>query len=608
MKNPAPAYSLGSNIMYSLRVHWRAKRSTLVFCALDTVLNVLLPFVRILLPKLVIDELMAGTTASHFTMVVGGTALALITLNSAKGYTGYIATHSVGTIAVVDSFARTMERRMDIDYEALEDPKVKSLEEKALRASESNHSPAHNTPRTLTKLLSNVLGFALYGTVIAAIHPVILVLLIVSAVINWQSLSRARRYERETADERSKIFSKLRYIQQSTKTPERAKDVRLYPVAPWMKGLFSSIAQMYEAVQSRIATRHMVAQLADAFMILVRDGGAYAYLTYLLLAGKIGLGDFVLVFSAIGAFAGWVSGIILESSELLRASAEVSDIRGFLEFPSRVNTGPGAQLPTGNMLPPAISLRNVSYTYPETDGPALRNINVDIKPGERIAIVGANGAGKTTLVKLICGLYRPKEGSVLLAGVDARDYNRDEYFTLFSVVFQDIHLLATTIAGNVSQAPPEETDPERVAECLRLAGLYERVQTMPSAENTLLVRQLHDDAVELSGGELQKLAIARALYKDAPVIILDEPTAALDPIAESEIYRKYAELTRGRTSIYISHRLASTRFCDRILFLDDHTIAEVGTHDELMSLGGKYARMFEVQAQYYKKDSEVQPA
>lgn len=428
MRNSAAGYSLGSNIMYSLRLHWRAKRSTLVFCALDTVLNVLLPFVRILLPKLVIDELMAGTTASHFTMVVGGTALVLITLNWAKGYTGCIATHSVGTIATVDSFARTMERRMEIDFEALEDPQVRSLEEKALRASESNHSPAHNTPRTLTKLVSNVLGFALYGTVIAAIHPVILVLLIVSALVNWSSLSRARKYERETTDERSKIYNKLRYIQQSTKTPERAKDVRLYPVAQWMKGLFSNIAQQYEAAQGKVATRNMVAQLVDAVMILIRDGGAYAYLTYLLVQGRIGLGDFVLVFSAIGAFAGWVSGIILESSELLRASGELSDIRAFLDFPSRANTGQGAPLPTGNLLPPAISLRNVSYTYPEADAPALRNINIDIQPGERIAIVGANGAGKTTFVKLVCGLYTPQEGSILLAGVDARDYNRDEYF------------------------------------------------------------------------------------------------------------------------------------------------------------------------------------
>ncbi|MGI6633211.1 MAG: ABC transporter ATP-binding protein [Bacillota bacterium] len=603
MKN-SPAYSLGSNIKYSLRTHWSAKKSTLIFCALDTVMSVILPFVRILLPKLVIDELTAGATPAHFLAVVGGAAALLIALGYVKGYTDVIATHSVGTISVLRSATAAGVKRMTADYEVLEDPASKAIEDKALRASESNHTPANNIPRTLTRLASNLLGFALYGTVIAAIHPLILVLLIASAAISWLSLSSARKYENETREERSVLQKKLRYIQESTKTPERAKDVRLYSMSQWMKDLFSHVAHSREAAEGTVATRHMVAGLVDAALILVRDGSAYAYLTYLLLQGRIGLGDFVLIFSAIGAFAGWVSGIILESSELLRASAEQGDIRAFLDIPSKCNLGPGAPLPTGNMLPPAISLRNVSYTYPKADAPALKDINIDIKPGERIAIVGANGAGKTTLVKLICGLYRPQTGSISLAGIDISEYNRDEYFTLFSTVFQDIHLLSTDIAGNVSQAVPEATDLERVFACLKLAGLYEKVQTMPLAEKTMLVRQINDDAVELSGGELQKLALARALYKDAPVIVLDEPTAALDPIAESEIYRKYAELTRGRTSIYISHRLASTRFCDRILFLDNHTVEETGTHDELMDLGGKYARMFDVQSQYYKRDGE----
>lgn len=605
MKDWAPTYSLGSNIMFSLRTHWRAKKSTLILCAIDTVMSVLLPFVRILLPKLVIDELTAGTAPAHFATVVGGAAALLLILNYVKGYTEVIATHSVGTIASIGSVFQMMEKRMDMDYEALEDPASKALEEKALRASESNHTPAHNIPRTLTRLISNILGFALYGSVIAVIHPVILVLLILSAVISWLSLSSARKYERETRGERSALHRKLRYIQESAKSPERAKDVRIYSMSQWMKSLFSEIANELEARSGKVATRNMVAQLVDGALILIRDGAAYAYLTYLLLRGNISLGDFVLVFSAIGAFAGWVSGIILQSSELLRASAEMGDIRAYLDIPDRSNRAEGIPLPTGDLLPPAISVRNVSYRYPGADTEALKDITFDVKPGERIAIVGANGAGKTTLVKLISGLYRPQTGSIKVAGADIHEYNRDEYFTVIGAVFQDIHLLTTDIAGNVSQAPPEATDYRRVEECLKLAGLYERVQAMPHKEKTLLVRQVNDDAVELSGGEKQKLALARALYKDAPIIILDEPTAALDPIAESEIYSRYAELTKGKTSIYISHRLASTRFCDRILFLDSHTIAETGTHDELMRLGGKYAQMFGLQAHYYRSDAEV---
>ncbi len=605
MKDSATAHSLGSNIMYSLRTHWNTQRSVLICCAIDTVMSVLLPFIRILLPKIVIDELMSGTTPAHFTAVVGGSAAVLLLLSCVKGYTEIIATHAVGTMASLGSVVRVMDKRMDMDYEALEAPTTKALEEKAMRASESNHTPAHNIPRTLTRLISNILGFALYGSVIAVIHPIILVLLILSAAISWLSLSSARKYESETRGERSALYRKLRYIQESTKSPERAKDVRIYSMSQWMRSLFSEVATELETRSGKVATRNMVAQLVDGALILIRDGAAYAYLTYLLLRGSISLGEFVLVFSAIGAFAGWVSGIILQSSELLRASTEMGDIRAYLDIPDRSNTGQGVPLPTGDLLPPAISLRDVSYRYPGADTEALRDITIDIKPGERIAIVGANGAGKTTLVKLISGLYRPQTGSIKVAGVDIHEYNRDEYFTLIGAVFQDIHLLTTDIAGNVSQATPEATDYARVDECLKLAGLWERVQAMPDKEKTLLVRQINDDAVELSGGEKQKLALARALYKDAPVIILDEPTAALDPIAESEVYRKYAELTKGKTSIYISHRLASTRFCDRILFLDNHVVAETGTHDELMRLGGKYARMFDVQSQYCRSNREV---
>ncbi|MCL1803062.1 MAG: ABC transporter ATP-binding protein [Eubacteriaceae bacterium] len=279
----------------------------------------------------------------------------------------------------------------------------------------------------------------------------------------------------------------------------------------------------------------------------------------------------------------------------------MSDIRAALDYPDRMNNGPGIPLPNSSELPPSIEFRNVAYTYPNAAAPALSSIDLSICAGERIAVVGANGAGKTTLIKLLCGLYSPTEGEVLLNGNPVCAYNRDEYYTLFSAVFQDIHMLSASIAENISQKPLELTDREKVSRCLELSGLIAKTESLPEKERTLLVRAVHSSATELSGGERQKLAMARALYKDAPVIILDEPTAALDPIAENEVYQRYAELTEGKTSIYISHRLASTRFCDRILLLDGSVIAEEGTHDELMALGGVYAKMFEVQASYYQE-------
>ena len=241
-----------------------------------------------------------------------------------------------------------------------------------------------------------------------------------------------------------------------------------------------------------------------------------------------------------------------------------------------------------------------SFRYPGTDKDTLTNINLTLHPGEKLAVVGLNGAGKTTLIKLICGFLDPTEGRVLLDGKDIRDYNRADYYTMFSAVFQSFSLLAGTIATNIAQNDVG-IDMERVKECVEKAGLRKKIESLPEGYETYLNREVYEGAILLSGGETQRLMLARALYKNAPFIVLDEPTAALDPIAESDMYQKYNELTNGRSSIYISHRLASTRFCDRIIMIDNGEIIEEGTHSELLKLGGKYAGLFEVQSKYYKE-------
>ena len=257
-----------------------------------------------------------------------------------------------------------------------------------------------------------------------------------------------------------------------------------------------------------------------------------------------------------------------------------------------------------NFFSPSLVLKDFCKKYSTSNVYAVKDANLEINGGQIFGFLGPNGAGKTTLVKLLVGFYYPTDGTILLNGRELTEYNIEEYYSLFSAVFQDLYLLPVTIAEFVSSSDGE-IDRERVSDVLRQAGLKEKIASLPNEINSRLMKGVFDDSVEFSGGEKQKLMLARALYKNAPVIVLDEPTAALDPIAENELYLKYHELESRKTSVFISHRLASTRFCDRIVFLDHGEIVESGSHDELMKRGGKYAEMFEVQSHYYKEEKDA---
>ena len=589
-----------TGIRFSFSVCWNERKIIPILCGLAVVMRVALPYLSILMPKVVLDQIAAKAAPERFLFVVGGVALLLVAVNCVKAFTDHIVNFAIGVIGISNAFYVQLNKSMDMDYELMGDADFKAAEEKAQKAVQGNGSPSMNIPKTTVELLSYCIGFLLYAGTIVMIHPLILALLLVTTSVNWLMLTRSRRYMESSRDERSKNYKKLYALNDMLRKPESAKDIRMYGAFGWLNRLYNSQYSVHRKAERKVYTKNMHAQLTDVLMILLRDGAAYAYLLWLVINGRMTLGDFVFVFAAIGALAGWISGILTSASDLSKACTEMGDFQALLEYPNRMNTGAGVALPVGSELPPTIEIRGVSYKYPNSEKPALRDIDVKIKAGERIAVVGANGAGKTTLVKLLCGLFSPTEGEILLGGQLVNAYNRDEYYTLFSTVFQDIHLMPSSISENIAQKPLTELDRGRVKQCLDLTGLTAKIDSLPDKEETLLVRAVHAEAAELSGGEKQKLAMARALYKDAPVLILDEPTAALDPIAENEVYMKYAELTEGKTSVYISHRLASTRFCDRILLIDGNVIAEQGTHDELMALGGVYANMFKVQASYYE--------
>lgn len=403
-------------------------------------------------------------------------------------------------------------------------------------------------------------------------------------------------------EEESSYQKKIHYIAQKTESIQLAKDIRIFGLGPWLSDIYERTLRLYDAFINRRERIYTGACAVDALLSLARNGIAYAYLIRLTLAEGLPASQFLLYFSAFTGFSTWVTGILQECSTLHKESLDLSTIQEYLHLPEPFRFSDGAPIPPADQY--ELRLDHVTFRYPGTKKPILQDLSLTIRPGEKVAVVGLNGAGKTTLVKLLCGFYDPDEGRVLLNGQDIRQFDRRAYYQLFSTVFQESSELDITVAQTVAQRV-DGIDMDKVKACVAKAGLAEKIASLPQGYDTHLGKQVYLDGVELSGGQTQRLMLARALYKDGAFLVLDEPTAALDPIAESDIYQRYNEMTAGKSSVFISHRLASTRFCDRILFIQDGGIAEEGTHEELLQKGGAYAKLFNVQARYYQEGRDL---
>lgn len=486
-------------------------------------------------------------------------------------------------------------------YPNVQNPEIKKLFDRANQTGWNNESAQEHLFVTLQELLQNCACFLLYLFLLSDIHPLlILAVILTTAASFWASTqcSSWRYAHRHDFEEHS---SKIRYLQRTMEAPETAKDIRIFGLAPWLKEVRAKACLSVDALLSKQAKLRFWTMTADLALAFLRNGIAYFYLIRLLLTTGMPISQFLLYLTAFTGFSEWVSGILSSCSQLHKETLDLSAVLECLHLPEPFRFAEGAELPKQDRY--ELRMEHVSFRYPGAQQDILHDMNLTLSPGEKLAIVGLNGAGKTTLIRLLCGLYDPDEGRVTLNGQDIRQFNRQEYYKLFSAVFQHFSMPDLTVAETVAQ-DHENIDRDRVSRCLEQAGLSEAVAQLPKGLDTHLGKEIFLDGVRLSGGQTQRMMLARALYKDAPFLLLDEPTAALDPLAERDIYQKYNEMTEGKTSVFISHRLASTRFCDRILFLENGCIKEEGTHDQLLAFNGSYAQLFQVQARYYQEGRE----
>ncbi len=584
-KNP---YNPLSNTLYVLKDIYIHQRGLFLAIAVSSLCGCGTRLLGIYLPKTVVDISQAPPPLGEAALKLGG-FFALLTILSAVSSRMNASQMGAFYDLRMMYMRRIVTKSMRQSYSRLESEEGQSCYWKA-RDVVLNGDISWMVEQ-IVELATNILGFLSFSAVISMLNPFIVLFLVGMSAVTFIFMKRGSRIWESVRGERAVINKQSYILAEDGKDPVKGKDIRLYT----MKSLFTDKMRRLDLLSSKLYRKQRMGYIQEHFITmlldLIRDGGAYIYLIARTVSGSIDAGEFVLYFGAIASFSSWLGSLTWKIDTLRRNFNDVRYLREFMEYEDPVIENPEK---IGEDLP-EIEFKNVSFSYDgKTD--VLKNFNLKIRPGEHIALIGINGAGKSTIVKLLCGFYAPTKGSVTIGGAEASRILPEELFEKISAVFQEMCILPHTLAENISMRELSQTDSARAAKSLEKAGLGKFRKNL----SMRLTRAISDKGTELSGGEAQKLMTARAIYKDAPILILDEPTAALDPIAESETYEKFHEVSRGKTALYISHRLAGTRFCDRIVFLDGGEAKEIGSHEELLAKGGGYAKMFDLQSQYYK--------
>ena len=595
-------HSALSNEFWLLRLLVRYEKRYPLLLAGLVAAKLLLPLISTLLPAAAVAALTRGGGIGRYLAVIVGLMALYAGATFLRDWLEDRNTLLRGNFRQEVTVAMLMEKAMTMDYGKLESPAgQKGLAAARNMAGNPMAGGVDGMLWAVEPWVRGLLGLLLYGGMAAALDWRIIAVLAAMTAVGMVLDTFTRRYEERTLEDRIQNFREQDYLLSQSDNPANGKDVRLYRMEGWFMTSLRAVFQRRWDRRKGLDRRNMAAHTSETLFLALRDILAYTVLVSAFLAGETDAAGFTFSLGVLSTLTLWIRDFTQWTDVTLYNNIAFDKFRVFLEQDDAPPAGGDAKAASVRR-PPRVELRDVTFTYPDAKEPTINHLSLTLEPGEKVALVGLNGAGKTTLVKLLSGLCRPDSGEILIDGVPVEEFDQKEYFRLVGTVFQDVNLLPFTIGENLTGR--EKYDPARVWESLDRAGLRETVENLSKGLDTHLTQQMEKDGVDLSGGQRQRLAFARALYKDAPLLILDEPTAALDPLAEADLYRKYAQETADKTSVFISHRLGSTQFCDRVVYLDGGRVTEMGTHRELLEQGGAYARLFEVQSSWYKDKKE----
>ena len=598
-------HGLISNFIYAWKMSIKGGKGVLVATLFIGIFQAMNALIWVYAPKWIVSFVEQHYSVSKFVLFTALVCAVLFISNALNRY-GYtkLDYEFVKTNAFLERLR--MRKMFKTDFKNMENPDFLDFGQKAKNAlyqGNGFHGVLYESHNIISNSIIIVFSSVMIGMRnIWVLIAILFMAIIVGYILGWFG----KRDKIKFQDVMAPTNRKLNYLERTSKNFDFAKDIRLFNMSGVFKREFAVLNNFFFKKNRQHHNRWIIGALCMESVLLSETLVMYGWLVWSVLKGEMAISDLLLFIGLVNSlhrnigFMSWIYSAVKTNTLM------INDYREFVNWKEDSESFAEGEGVEKNLDFDSYEFKfeNVSFKYPGHDNYVLKNINLTIKNDSKLAVVGINGAGKTTLIKLIMKLYNPTEGRILLNGRDLRDFDRDEYFKLFSPVFQNIECFALPIFENVSFEVEEETDMDKVTSALERSGLLEKIDMYDAGIRVNLLKIFDEKGIDLSGGEKQKLALARALYKDAPIVILDEPTAALDALAEDRMYREFNNMVKNKIAIFISHRLGSTRFCDQIAMFKEGEIVELGTHSELLEKNGEYAEMFNIQSSYYK-DEEV---